>query len=83
MSSPTGMPITWELANPKIDEREVLDAMRDREPDLANGRPGLLVIADKDFASKEFEDDLAMAAAIWHNHKTDAPVLRSLTAFDH
>lgn len=26
---------------------------------------------------------LAMAAAIWHNHKTNGPVLRSLTAFDH
>jgi hypothetical protein len=24
-----------------------------------------------------------MASAIWHNHKTGAPVLRSLTAFDH
>ncbi|EST23516.1 hypothetical protein N566_25680 [Streptomycetaceae bacterium MP113-05] len=26
---------------------------------------------------------LAMASAIWHNHKTGATVLRSLTAFDH
>ncbi len=26
---------------------------------------------------------LAMAAAIWHNHKTSAPVTRSLIAFDH
>lgn len=110
-------------------------------------RPGLLVIADKGFASMEFENDLAMrgaellrpsfkretrrrgesllksvrqliesvndtlkgqldleqhggrtfegvavrvaqrilamASAIWHNHKSGAPVLRSLTAFDH
>ncbi|PZT72332.1 MULTISPECIES: IS982 family transposase [unclassified Streptomyces] len=145
--TPTGMPITWALASPKIDEREVLAAMLDREPDLTADRPGLLVIADKGFASKEFETDLAfrgaqllrpsfkrekrrkgesllksvrqliesvndtlkgqldleqhggrtfegvavrvaqrilaMAAAIWHNHKTGAPVLRSLTAFDH
>lgn len=145
--TPTGMPITWALANPKIDEREVLAAMLDREPDLATDRPGLLIIADKGFASKEFETDpafrgsqllrpsfkrekrrkgesllksvrqliesvndtlkgqldleqhggrtfegvaarvaqriLAMAAAVWHNHKAGAPVLRSLTAFDH
>ncbi|GAA4387255.1 hypothetical protein GCM10023147_11410 [Tsukamurella soli] len=26
---------------------------------------------------------LAMAAAIWHNWKTDAPVKRSLIAYDH
>lgn len=26
---------------------------------------------------------LAMASAIWQNHKTGTPVLRSLTAFDH
>ncbi|MFI0977676.1 IS982 family transposase [Streptomyces sp. NPDC021093] len=145
--TPTGMPITWALANPKIDEREVLAAMLDREPSLTAERPGLLLIADKGFASKEFETDLAfqgiellrpsckrekrrtgesllksvrqlidsvndtlkgqldlerhggrtfegvavrvaqrilaMATAIWHNHKTAAPVLRSLTAFDH
>ncbi|MCX5388765.1 transposase [Streptomyces sp. NBC_00094] len=131
----------------KIDEREVMAAMLDREPELAADRPGLLLIADKGFPSKEFEADLAfqgaellrpsfkrekprkgesllksvrqliesvndtlkgqldleqhggrtfegvavrvaqrilaMATAIWHNHKTGAPVLRSLTAFDH
>ena len=26
---------------------------------------------------------LAMTAAIWHNHKTSQPVLRSLVAYDH
>ncbi|MFF7214931.1 transposase, partial [Streptomyces sp. NPDC008238] len=145
--TPAGMPITWALASPKIDEREVLAAMLDREPHLATDRPGLLLIADKGFASKEFEADLAtrgvtllrpsfkrektrpgepllksvrqliesvndtlkgqlgleqhggrtfegvavrvaqrilaMAAAIWHNHHTNAPTTRSLIAFDH
>ncbi|GAA1233660.1 MULTISPECIES: IS982 family transposase [Streptomyces] len=145
--TPTGMPILWALANPKMDEREVLTAMLDREPHLAADRPGLLMIADKGFASKEFEADLAfrgaellrpsfkrekkrkgesllksvrqliesvndtlkgqldleqhggrtfegvavrvaqrilaMAAAIWHNHKTRQPVTRSLIAYDH
>ncbi|WP_369186769.1 IS982 family transposase [Streptomyces sp. R08] len=145
--TPTGMPILWALANPKLDEREVLQAMLDVEEDLIAGRPGLLLIADKGFASKEFENDLAMrgiellrpsfkrekkrkgepllksvrqliesvndtlkgqldlerhggrtfegvavrvaqrvlamAAAIWRNHKTGAPVMRSLVTFDH
>lgn len=145
--TPAGMPITWALASPKLDERDVLAAMFDREPHLTTDRPGLLLIADKGFASKEFEADLArqgvtllrpsfkrektrpgegllksvrqliesvndtlkgqlgleqhggrtfegvavriaqrvlaMAAAIWHNHHTGAPITRSLTAFDH
>ncbi|MFF3129001.1 hypothetical protein ACFVRD_43815 [Streptomyces sp. NPDC057908] len=144
---PTEMPILWALANPKLDEREVLSAMLDREPHPATDRPSLLVIADKGFASKEFEADLAfrgaellrpsftrekkrrgpsllksvrqllesvndtlkgqldleqhggrtfegvavrvaqrilaMAAAIWHNHKTGRPLIRSLIAYDH
>ncbi|MFF4486249.1 IS982 family transposase [Streptomyces sp. NPDC001544] len=145
--TPAGMPVTWALATPKIDEREVLAAMFDREPYLPAERSGLLLICDKGFASKEFEADLArqgiellrpsikrerrrrgepqlkavrqliesvndtlkgqldleqhggrtlegvairvaqrilaMSAAIWHNHKTSAPITRSLIAFDH
>jgi hypothetical protein len=57
--TPTGMPILWALANPKLDEREVLAAMLDREPHLAADRPGLLLIADKGFASKQLEAWLA------------------------
>jgi hypothetical protein len=37
----------------------VLTAMLDREPDAVTGRPGLLFIADKGFASKEFASGLA------------------------
>ncbi|MFI6002224.1 hypothetical protein ACIA98_17745 [Streptomyces sp. NPDC051366] len=43
--------------------REVLAAVLDREPHLAMDRPGLLVFADKGFASKEFEADLAFRGA--------------------
>jgi hypothetical protein len=42
--TPTGMPILWALANPKLDEREVLMAMLDREPDAVTDPPGLLLI---------------------------------------
>ncbi|MFI1336820.1 IS982 family transposase [Streptomyces sp. NPDC020845] len=58
--TPTGMPVLWALANPKLDGREVLQAMLDVDVDLVADRPGLLLIADKGFASKEFENDLAM-----------------------
>ncbi|MFE7713264.1 IS982 family transposase [Streptomyces sp. NPDC057486] len=145
--TPTGMPILWALANPKMDEREVLQAMLDVEAGLVADRQGLLLISDKGFASKEFENDLAMrgiellrpsfkrekkrkgegllksvrqliesvndtlkgqldleqhggrtfegvavrvaqrilamASAIWRNHKTGAPLMRSLLAYDH
>ena len=48
---PTGMPIRWALANLKLDEREVLQAMLDVDEDLVADRPGPLIIADKGFAS--------------------------------
>ena len=145
--TPTGMPIMWALANPKIGEREVLTAMLEVDADLVARREGILLITDKGFASRPFEEDLvtqgiellrpslkrekkrngepvlkkvrqliesvndtlkgqlnlenhggrsyagvairvaqrilAMAAAIWHNNKTGAPVTRSLIAYDH
>ncbi|MFC9426905.1 hypothetical protein [Streptomyces sp. NPDC056987] len=37
--------------------------MLDREPDTVAARPGLLLIADKGFASKEFEADLGLRGA--------------------
>ncbi|MFG2970310.1 IS982 family transposase [Streptomyces sp. NPDC048288] len=145
--TPTGMPILWALANPKIGEREVLAAMLEVDAELVARREGILLISDKGFTSKAFEKDLAglgvellrpsrkrekkrhgepmlkkvrqliesvndtlkgqldleqhggrtfegaairvaqrvlaLAAAIWHNNKTGAPVTRSLIAYDH
>lgn len=145
--TPQGMPITWTLADPKVDEREVLGAMLEAEPGLTATRTNLLLIADKGFASRRFEAELAhrgvtllrpsfkrektrpgehllksvrqliesvndtlkgqldlerhagrtfagvsvrvaqrilaMATAIWHNHHTQAPLMRSLIAYDH
>ena len=145
--TPTGMPILWALANPKLGEREVLAAMLEVDADLIARRPGILLISDKGFASGPFERNLAdqniellrpsrkrekerygepmlkkvrqliesvndtlkgqlnleqhgartiegvairvaqrilaLAAAIWHNNKTGAPITRSLTAYDH
>ena len=56
----------------RSDEREVLAAMLDREPHLVADRPGLLLIADKGFASKEFETDLALPG-----HRVAAAVLQA------
>ena len=56
--TPTGMPIQWALANPKIGEREVLSAMLQVDADLVGRRTGLLLISDKGFASRALEREL-------------------------
>ena len=145
--TPAGLPITFAVANPKVDERDVAIDMFEAEPGLLADRHGQIVIADKGYASGEFErrlaahgvelvrpsraneprrrgapqlrqlrqiiesvnntlkaqlslEDhggrtaqgvavrimqrlLALTAAIWHNHHSQQPVLRSLTAYDH
>ncbi|MGI5291574.1 IS982 family transposase [Nonomuraea polychroma] len=57
--TPTGMPILWALATPKLDEREVLAAMLEVDADLVAQREDILLISDKGFASKAFEQELA------------------------
>lgn len=57
--TPTGMPIMWALANPKIGEREVLTAMLEVDAGLIADRKGIVLISDKGFASKPFEKGLA------------------------
>ncbi|MFC5673671.1 IS982 family transposase [Streptomyces incanus] len=53
--APSGMPILWALAGPKLDEREVLAAMLEVDTQLVRERPGLLLNTDKGFASRAFE----------------------------
>jgi hypothetical protein len=145
--TPSGMPILWALADPKIGEREVLASMLEVEADMVTEHDGILLISDKGFAGRAFEtlleehgitllrpsrkdekarygepmlkkvrqliesvndtlkgqldlEDhggrscagvairvaqriLAMAAAMWHNNATKAPITRSLIAYDH
>ncbi|MCG6493267.1 hypothetical protein [Kitasatospora sp. A2-31] len=45
--------------NPKLDEREVLAAMLEVDADLVARREGIVLISDKGFASKAFEQELA------------------------
>jgi Transposase DDE domain len=145
--TPTGLPITFALTNPKLDERDVAIDMFDHDPMLFDGRDRQTIVADKGYASREFEARLAergiqlvrparkrepkrvgtrqlkpirqivesvfdtlkgqlslerhgghgqqgvlvrvlqrllaLTVAIWHNHHSGQPVLRSLTAYDH
>jgi hypothetical protein len=53
--TPAGLPITWALANPKLDERQVLMAVLDHDPSVLSDRPGLLIIADKGYVSRELD----------------------------
>ena len=147
VATPAGLPIAFALTNPKVDEREVALDIFEADPSLLDDRDGQVLVADKGYISREFEDRLAghgvelirparkgqpprrghrqlkpfrqiiesinatlktklslerhgghspqgvaarvlqrllaLTAAIWHNHHTRQPVLRSLTAYDH
>jgi Transposase DDE domain len=147
LCTPAGLPVAFALSNPKIDEREVARDLLEIDPDLLAQRPGQIILADKGYASAEFETFLnerqatllrparkneaarpgarflkpmrqliesvndtlkgqldleqhggrtqhgvvtrvlqrllALTAAIWHNHHSGQPKLRSLVAYDH
>ena len=53
--TPAGLPITFALANPKVDERDVAIDMFDHDPTLLADRAGQTIIADKGYVSAEFE----------------------------
>lgn len=61
ISAPDGMPIIWGLANPKIGEREVTEALIRHDHRLV--RPGQTILADKGFAGKDFETFINEEAA--------------------
>jgi hypothetical protein len=50
--------VMWALADPKIDERQVLMRMLDEEPHLLAERPDLLLLADKGYTSAELDEYL-------------------------
>jgi hypothetical protein len=145
LASPDGMPVAWCLANPKLGERDVAQALLDQAAHQRVLRPGMVVVADKGFAGRAFAQHvadldallarpdradestrlgslggvcqwieaiidtlkdqlglerhrahtiqgvwirvaqrlLALAAGVWFNWQLDAPVKRSLLAYDH
>ncbi|MDI3196380.1 IS982 family transposase, partial [Pseudarthrobacter sp. AL20] len=53
ISTPEGMPVIWGLANPKIGEREVTQALLEKDHHLV--RAGQVILGDKGFSGKDFE----------------------------
>lgn len=52
LSTPDGAVVDWCLADPKLGDREVAEAMLAYSP----ARPGLLIVVDKGYAGRQFED---------------------------
>lgn len=59
LTTPAGLPITWALTDPKLDERQVLMAVLDHDPTLIDQRPGLTIVGDKGYVSAELDTFLA------------------------
>ena len=59
LTTPAGLPVAWAVANPKVDEREVLLGLLQAEPELWATRGGQTIIADKGYVSRHLDRDLA------------------------
>jgi len=55
-----GAVVAWALADPKLGDREVAQAMLENSPPP----PGLFIVADKGYAGREFEDFVRELAAV-------------------
>src|SRR5215213_7251451 len=55
LAAPDGMPVAWCLANPTHGEREVAGVLLDRAARQGVLRPGLVILADKGLAGREFD----------------------------
>ena len=56
-----GLPVGFALTGAKADERQTLLGILDADPELSAGRAGQIVIADRNYYGREFEDTLAEA----------------------
>jgi Transposase DDE domain len=56
-----GLPVGFALAGAKADERQVLLGILDADPALTAGRPGQVLIGDKNYYGKDFEAALTGA----------------------
>lgn len=55
LAAPDGMPVAWCLANPSQGEREVAEGLLDRAARQGVLRPGMVILADKGLAGREFQ----------------------------
>jgi hypothetical protein len=54
----TGLPVLFALAGAKADEREILLGMLEAGRDVADGHPGRVLIGDKNYFGRHFENHL-------------------------
>jgi hypothetical protein len=72
LAAPDGLPVAWCLATPKLGEREVVAALLDHE--RSRLRPGLVILADKGFAGRDFEQLVAAyGASLLRPDRADEP----------
>jgi hypothetical protein len=72
LAAPDGLPVAWCLTSPKLGEREVVAALLDHE--CGRLRPGLLLVGDKGFAGRDFEQLIAgYGARLLRPDRADEP----------
>jgi hypothetical protein len=72
LAAPDGLPVVWCLATPKLGEREVVAALLDHQRHRL--RPGLVILADKGFAGRDFERLVAgSGASLLRPDRADEP----------
>jgi hypothetical protein len=59
-----GLPVMFALTGAKADERQVLLAVLALEPGLAAARPGQILIGDRNYYGRDFEEALAEAGLV-------------------
>jgi hypothetical protein len=74
LACPDGLPVAWCLANPTTGERKVAEGLLDRATRQGVLRPGMVVLADKGLAGREFDALVGeLGATLVRPDRTDEP----------
>jgi hypothetical protein len=74
LAAPDGMPVAWCLANPDQGERAVAQGLLDRAARQGVLRPGMVVVADKGLAGRDFEGSVGdLGALLVRPDRADEP----------
>lgn len=72
LCTPEGMPVIWGLARANLGEREVAQALLEHEPHLV--ATGQVIVADKGFAGRQFQESVAgLGAVLLRPDRKDEP----------